>query len=103
VDVLSRLERAIEAKDVGRIREVWTSLTSVEADRFSRSLPGMRNLSVSFQILDVSPAPGAAVVRVQTTYAFETARGQQERQSFAQIFRIAGADGAWVIVHSSTP
>ncbi len=101
--MLAALERAIESRDVSRIRQVWTNLTAEEVDRFRRSLPGMRNLDVSFQILDISPAGEAAVVRVQTTYVYESGRGQPERQSFGQIFRIARSNGEWVIVDSSTP
>jgi hypothetical protein len=92
-DVLGRLEAAIEAKDLERVGQVWTSMSDEQAQGFTQSFRSFRQFEVDFAVQSAAPDGDRIVVSVTTTYHING-----DDSSLAQTFEMAERGGSWVIV-----
>jgi hypothetical protein len=92
-DVLGRLEAAIEAKDLERVGQVWTSMSDEQAQGFTQSFRSFRQFEVDFAVQSAAPEGDRIVVSVTTTYHING-----DDSSLAQTFEMAERGGSWVIV-----
>jgi class 3 adenylate cyclase len=95
-DVLGRLEAAIESKDLGLVRQVWTSMSDEQAQGFTQSFRSFRQFEVDFAVQSAAPDGDRIVVSVTTTYHING-----DDSSLAQTFEVAERGGVWVIVEDS--
>jgi hypothetical protein len=92
-DVLGRLEAAIEAKDLERVGQVWTSMSDEQAQGFTQSFRSFRQFEVDFAVRSTVPDGDRIVASVTTTYHING-----DDSSLAQTFEMAERGGSWVIV-----
>jgi serine/threonine protein kinase len=91
--VLGRLEAAIEAKDLERVGQVWTSMSDEQAEGFTQSFRSFRQFEVDFAVQGAAQNGDRIVVSVTTTYHING-----DDSSLAQTFEMAERGGRWVIV-----
>jgi hypothetical protein len=96
-DVLERLKAAMEARDIDRVRQVWTSMSDVEIDAYSRMFASLRRLPVRYEIRSA----GRQGSRVVTTVELTLSMPDNEQTSVIQRFELAEVGPTWVIVASS--
>jgi serine/threonine protein kinase len=94
-DVLARLEGAIDAQDIARVRSVWPT----EVQRFQEIFARSRVVDVAFDIRGVQPNGGRVIVSVLQTYVID---GYSE--SLDQQFDLAqDASGSWIVIGNRLP
>ena len=69
-DVLADLESAMEAEDLGRVRDIWTSISSEQASGLEAFFGGVSGLAVEYRVRSSSLRGETVIAVVETTYEF---------------------------------
>jgi hypothetical protein len=91
--------RAIEQRDIGAIRSVYTGISSSEQAIWERFFRDARRINVSFQVSGVEVNGNSAQARLSGTYDYQNTEGRQQptlRVSYNATLRHDGS--AWHIV-----
>jgi serine/threonine-protein kinase len=91
--------RAIEQRDIGAIRSVYTEISSSEQAIWERFFRDARRINVSFQVSGVEVNGNSAQARLSGTYDYQNTEGRQQptlRVSYNATLRHDGS--AWHIV-----
>ena len=101
--VLETLKRAIEAEDLGRVRGVWTSISSQESQALEALFSSVRDLSVTYRVTDIEERGTRLIVTVQTNYSFVADQsGQPISSDTGQVFELQRSGSEWVIIASTS-
>ena len=86
--IIAEYARAIESRDIARVREVYEALTPEQAQRFTQFFRSVRSLRATFTSASPDVAGGNASTRVRGTYEFVDQTGVTQRQpvSFVAAF-----------------
>jgi hypothetical protein len=96
--VLGRLKAAMEARDMDRVRRVWTSITSEEVEALSVTFRRVNDITVEYALQSITRQGSRFTTTVQVTYRF----GQNGNpiEAPTQIFELGESGSEWVIVAS---
>jgi hypothetical protein len=97
--VIEAYARAIESRDMGQLRRVYTTITSDQASAFSDFFSSTRGLRAVLAVRNVQLDGNKATAHVEGTYEFTTTAGrvQQQPVTFQAEFRHDG--GSWRLVN----
>jgi eukaryotic-like serine/threonine-protein kinase len=97
--VIEAYARAIESRDMGQLRRVYTTITSDQASAFSDFFSSTRALRAVLAVRNVQLDGNKATAHVEGTYEFTTTAGrvQQQPVTFQAEFRHDG--GSWRLVN----
>jgi tetratricopeptide (TPR) repeat protein len=99
--VLERLSGALEAEDLGRVRGVWTSISSEESQALEGLFSSVRDLSVTYTVSSIEERGSRLIATVQTNYSFIADQsGQPVSTDTGQVFEIQRSGSEWAIVAS---
>ena len=97
--VIEAYARAIESRDMGQLRRVYTTITSDQASAFSDFFSSTRALRAVLAVRNVQLDGNKATAHVEGTYEFTTTAGrvQQQPVTFQAEFHHDG--GSWRLVN----
>lgn len=101
VDVLDRLDDAMESEDMARVRSVWTSISAEEAQGLEGLFDAVDEISVRYDVVSTREQSGSIVAVVGTTYRF-TMSGSEQAPEIEQEFTLENRGGTWVVTASVT-
>jgi serine/threonine protein kinase len=91
--------RAIEQRDIGAIRSVYTGLSSSEQAIWERFFRDARRINVSFQVTGVEVNGNTAQARLSGTYDYQNTEGRPQPTLRVSVNATLSHDGsAWHIV-----
>ncbi len=88
--------RAIETRDVGRVRQVFPSMPSVREQQLRQALPNMKNLQVRLAVTDLQITGDVATAVVSGKWQFQ-ASGQRNELPADNVYQLARRGSGWVI------
>ncbi len=88
--------RAIETRDVGRVRQVFPSMPSVREQQLRQALPNMKNLQVRLTVTDLQITGDVATAVVSGKWQFQ-ASGQRNELPADNVYQLARRGSGWVI------
>jgi len=97
--VIEAYARAIESRDMGQLRRVYSTITSDQASAFSDFFSSTRALRAVLAVRNVQVEGNKATAHVEGTYEFTTTAGrlQQQPVTFQAEFHHDG--GSWKLVN----
>jgi hypothetical protein len=96
--VIDAYARAIESRDMGQLRRVYSTITSDQASAFSDFFSSTRALRALLAVKSVQVEGNKATAHVAGTYEFTTTAGRAQQQpvTFQAEFHHDG--GSWKLV-----
>jgi len=88
--------RALETRDVARVRQVFPSMPSLREQQLKQALPNMKNLQVRLTVTDLQLAGEVATVVVSGKWQFQ-ASGQRNELPADNVYQLARRGTGWVI------
>ncbi|MEO8139937.1 MAG: Ig-like domain-containing protein, partial [Gemmatimonadota bacterium] len=88
--------RALESRDVGRVRQVFPSMTSLREQQLKQALPNMKNLQVRLTLNELQLSGDNATAVVSGKWLFQAA-GQRNELPADNVYQLARRGTGWVI------
>ncbi len=88
--------RALETRDVARVRQVFPSMPALREQQLKQALPNMKNLQVRLTITDLELAGDIATATVSGKWQFQ-ASGQRNELPADNVYQLSRRGSGWVI------
>jgi hypothetical protein len=88
--------RALETRDVARVRQVFPAMPSLREQQLKQALPNMKNLLVRLTVTDLQLAGDIATVVVSGKWQFQ-ASGQRNELPADNVYQLSRRGTGWVI------
>ena len=96
--VVQNYARALESRDITRIRAAYPGITGPEVQTWTNSLPAMQNLKVAFGVTNITEIrDGVATANVSGTYDFMNGR-RRETPNIALVATFERAADGWRLI-----
>jgi hypothetical protein len=79
-DAIDAYARALESRDVSRVRQAYPGLTAAQQKSFEQFFDATKQLRVSLALSDVDATGSSAEAKLSGTYEFVTSDGRSQRQ-----------------------
>ena len=88
--------RALESRDIGRVRQLNPTMSAAAEEQLRNDLPGMEQLQVRLDVGQIQPSEEAAFVHVTGAWTY-TSRGRRESLPANNRYRVEQRGTGWVI------